>query len=538
MSNGVPHDSIYPANAAESLAKYRLIMEASSDALLFVRSDGMIVDANHGAESMYGLDRSELLSMTIWDLRAPDTHSHIGIQMNVAMTSGAAFETMHRRKDGSLLAVEVSSRGASLMGVPVLLSVVRDVSRRKRQESIQTLLSEIDQLLRRDDSLESALAHVCEGLSGVLELPLLWIGLKVPDGSVLVKARGGPYGHMVESLAVRWDKTTGGTGPTGEALRTGRAQLVSLETAVPEQPWWPSVQELGLRHALIVPIVCRAEVLGTVSLYSRRPEGFPDDAVGLAQHFADHLGLMLIEARERDQIRLQTAALNAAANAIVIVDTAGRITWANEAFSVLTGYTADEVIGQNPRILKSGLTADSVFADLWSTIVAGNIWTGELMNRRKDGTIYVDQQTITPVRGSSGEITHFVGIKLDGTEKRQQEEHLRYLANHDPLTGFQNRRGFLELLNRRRGNPDELNALLMIDLDNFKLINDTFGHAAGDTALLTVAGVIRRFLRQSDCTARYGGDEFAVLLHGVNEDGAVGVAERIRRALQTSRVGE
>lgn len=538
LSRMVSPDSPGRVGAADSLAKYQLIMETSNDAILFVGVDGAILDANRTAESMYGYTRDELLGLAIRDLRAPDTHSVLHLQMQQALTEGMTFETHHRRRDGTIIAVEVSSRGAALLGSPVLLSVVRDISRRKIRESIQDLLYQTDQLLRGDEPLESGLAQVCEELARTFALPLLWIGLKQPDGSVHVKARGGPYSHLVEPLQVRWDTTIGGSGPTGEALRTGRVQLVSLESALPEQPWWPLVQELGLRDTLSVPMVCRAEVIGAISLYSRRNHAFDDEATGLIGHFAQQLGVMLVEATERDQLRLQTAALNAAANAIVITDAAGCITWTNHAFTKLTGYAVEEAIGQNPRLLKSGLMGDDVFAHLWSTILAGNTWSGELLNKRKDGTIYVDQQTITPVRDSSGSITHFIAIKLDGTERRRQSDHLRYLANHDSLTGLLNRRGFLEELHHfvNEGGGAGVNALLIMDLDRFKVINDTFGHAAGDTALLTAAGVLRKSLRQSDCAARYGGDEFAILLRSVTEQQAVEIAERVRQALQTSEI--
>lgn len=231
---------------------------------------------------------------------------------------------------------------------------------------------------------------------------------------------------------------------------------------------------------------------------------------------------------------LQT--LNAVGNGIAIVDSSGRFIWVNLAFTQLTGYTADEVIGQNPRILKSGFVSDAVYKDLWSTITAGRVWTGDLINRRRDGTIYIDHQTITPVRGDSGEISHYFVIRSDETERRQREEHLRFLSTHDSLTGLLNRRGFIEELERHAledASPGT-RALLMIDLDHFKTFNDAYGQAAGDSALVAVAGAIRGMLRSGDQAGRVGGDQFAVLLTQATEDEAMAMAVQLRRSFHVA----
>lgn len=129
-----------------------------------------------------------------------------------------------------------------------------------------------------------------------------------------------------------------------------------------------------------------------------------------------------------EDLRLKSAALESAANGIVITDIKGIIEWVNPAFTTLTGYTSDEAKGRNQRDLINSSQHDKAFyKDLWATILGGNVWHGELINRRKDGTIYIEEQTITPVRGTSGEITHFVGIKQDVTQRKQAEEALRQL---------------------------------------------------------------------------------------------------------------
>jgi diguanylate cyclase (GGDEF)-like protein/PAS domain S-box-containing protein len=239
--------------------------------------------------------------------------------------------------------------------------------------------------------------------------------------------------------------------------------------------------------------------------------------------------------RFEQQMRLQATALGTAANAIVITDRHGVITWVNPAFTRLTGYTASEAIGQTSRILKSGVHDAAYYEALWSTVLGGGVWQSEQVNRRKDGSLYTEEQTITPVRDDWGQITHFVDIKQDISERKQNEQRLSYLASHDTLTGLPNRhaleRALEQAVARARRGPT--GALLFLDLDNFKLVNDTLGHAAGDQLLVALSQVLMERLRDGDILARIGGDEFAVLLEHATLGEAREVAERLRDSVDS-----
>ena len=137
-------------------------------------------------------------------------------------------------------------------------------------------------------------------------------------------------------------------------------------------------------------------------------------------------------AQIESRLQLQTLALQAAANGIIITDDAGQIEWANPAFAAMTGYAVDEIMGQTPRFLKSGKQADAFYRSMWETIVAGYVWSGEVVNRRKDGSLYVEEQTITPVLDENGKPAHFIAIKHDITGRRQAEDELR--RRHQELT--------------------------------------------------------------------------------------------------------
>ena len=364
-----------------------------------------------------------------------------------------------------------------------------------------------------------------------------------------------------------------------------------------------------------------------------------------------------------ERLRLQAAALGSAANSIVITDPKGTILWTNPAFSELTGYAAEEAWGRNPNLLKSGKQDKAIYANLWKTITAGKIWHGEIINRRKDGSLYTEEMTVTPVRTDSGEITHFVGIKQDITarkliehalqqaeqkyrsifedavvgifqttpegrflsvnralaqmygygspeqfmaevtdvtrqlfvdpnhygevtqlleqhgvasnveseifckdgnkkwilanvravrgadgkilrregtiqditERKAAEGQVQFLAYYDALTGLPNRTLFQDRLakalasaRRRR----EKVAVVFLDLDRFKTINDSLGHSVGDLFLKKVAERLKKFVREQDTVARLGGDEFVVVLTGVKDpaDAAV-AADRIMQEM-------
>ena len=242
----------------------------------------------------------------------------------------------------------------------------------------------------------------------------------------------------------------------------------------------------------------------------------------------------LAAARARDH--LLVSALEAVGNGVIITDTEARIEWANTAFETLTGFQPDEALGRRAgELVKSGQQDQQFYSDMWNTILAGEVWRGEVVNRRKDGSLYDEELTISPVKDESGVILRFVGVKHDITERKQSEERTRHLAQYDVLTDLPNRALLSDRLQQAitaaRRDKTGL-ALMLIDLDKFKPINDTLGHDVGDLLLKEVARRIQACVRESDTVARIGGDEFVVLLRTVaHEPDAKAVAEKIRHEL-------
>ena len=200
---------------------------------------------------------------------------------------------------------------------------------------------------------------------------------------------------------------------------------------------------------------------------------------------------------------------------VVITDPEGVILDVNQAFCRISGYTSKEIIGQNPRLLKSGIHSPEFYAVMWQSLIAKGHWSGEIANRRKDGSIFSVLLTISSVRDYGGEIRHFVALHTDISALKDHQQQLEKLAHYDPLTGLPNRKLFDDRLQQAMAHchrNDQHLAVAYIDLDGFKSINDNFGHAAGDHLLKTIAATMKKSLRESDTIARFGGDEFVVIL--------------------------
>ncbi len=225
----------------------------------------------------------------------------------------------------------------------------------------------------------------------------------------------------------------------------------------------------------------------------------------------------------------------------LITNRQGEILYVNPVFSTLTGYSLDELKGQTPRVFKSPNTPLLIHQDLWNTISAGKPWRGELCNRRKSGGEYWESIVINPIKNDAGEITHYVGVWQDITVRRRNDENilnekaaLERQSRTDDLTGLYNRRHiFIELEREveravRYGRP--LSGM-MIDIDDFKKINDTYGHIVGDQVVQTFARILEDSIRGIDILGRYGGDEFLLILPETSLDEAQSVAERIRSSV-------
>jgi diguanylate cyclase (GGDEF)-like protein/PAS domain S-box-containing protein len=238
---------------------------------------------------------------------------------------------------------------------------------------------------------------------------------------------------------------------------------------------------------------------------------------------------------DRRQALFAAHIFNHCDQAILITDRNNRIVAANEAFTEMTGYGREEVIGLDPKLLSSGHTSREVYKNMWKSIRAEGLWQGELWDRRKDGGVFPKQMTVSVLRDRLGDIEYYVASFADATHFKKTQERINFIAYHDALTGLPNRLYLQEYLRQSlliAQAESEQVALMLLDLDRFKAVNETHSHSLGDKLLEQAAIRLKHCVRERDLVARLGGDEFAVVLRGKEAVQAVsGLAARIRRQL-------
>lgn len=220
------------------------------------------------------------------------------------------------------------------------------------------------------------------------------------------------------------------------------------------------------------------------------------------------------------RLKILIKAIEQSPVSVIITDPRGVIQYVNPKFTQLMGYSLEEAVGQTPRILKGGFLTRDFYKDMWDTIQGGREWHGLFHNRTKGGDLVWELASISPIRDDFGVVTHFVGVKEDITELKRLQDQMAHMAHHDQLTGLPNRFLFLDRLGQMLAQAkrrDTTFAVLYLDLDDFKAVNDTRGHAAGDSLLTAVAQRLLGCVRETDTVSRMGGDEFTILLADIHE---------------------
>jgi diguanylate cyclase (GGDEF)-like protein/PAS domain S-box-containing protein len=244
-----------------------------------------------------------------------------------------------------------------------------------------------------------------------------------------------------------------------------------------------------------------------------------------------------VSERRQAEARLRQAAkvFESTTEGVVITDLGGKVLAVNHAFGEITGYGAEEALGQNPRMLKSGRHDSAFYQAMWASILKTGSWQGEIWNRRKNGETYPEWLTINTVLDEQRQAVNYVGVFTDISQLKRSEAQLEHMAHHDPLTDLPNRLLLIARLDhamQRAQRDGTAVAVLFVDLDRFKTVNDSLGHPVGDRLLQEVARVLAHCVRAEDTVARLGGDEFVVMLEGLSDtDFASGVAQKILAAL-------
>ncbi|MBY0573010.1 MAG: EAL domain-containing protein [Undibacterium sp.] len=330
-----------------------------------------------------------------------------------------------------------------------------------------------------------------------------------------------------------------GVGSCGHTMYSGTRTIVD---DIATHPYWRNFKILaesaGLAACWSQPIrASNNQILGAFAVYHPSPTKPESAQLQLLEMSAHFLSIAIERERAEVSLRKLSQAVEQSPNIIIITDTDAHIEYVNAAFIAKTGQTLVQVQGKRPSVLQSDRNPLFTYEEIWDKLRHGESWQGELVNRYMDGEEYTELAHISPVRDADGKVTHFLSVQEDISDKKRTEERIQYLAHYDVLTGLPNRvlleeRAHISLAAAKRKSIPL--TLMFFDLDHFKNINDSLGHSIGDNLLAELANRLLATLREGDTISRLGGDEFILVLPGVDELGAEHVAEKLLRTLSQS----
>ena len=280
-----------------------------------------------------------------------------------------------------------------------------------------------------------------------------------------------------------------------------------------------SKQELltlfNINSLLILPIFVQGKWWGFLGIGNEQNEVLASTYTEMLSTAASVIGSAINNTRNIKTLQMSSAVLEHTMDGVLVTNADNQIVHVNDAFLKITGYTREFALGKNPKVLKSGNHDKQFYQKMWDQLERENCWQGEITNRTKDGEIYIEWLSINTIRNSQGKIENYIGIFSDVTHQRKDVQEYTYLATHDPLTKLSNRLLLNDRLDHAIHHASRFGkciSLIFCDLDDFKPINDTYGHNVGDEILKRVANYLKQTLRKEDTICRFGGDEFVILI--------------------------
>jgi len=398
-----------------------------------------------------------------------------------------------------------------------------------------------DVIVRESDEVR-LLNEVCRIIANHVAFKLVWVGMVEADGWVRAVAASQPNSTFLRNIKVSIDETLPeGCGAMGAAIREGAPKIFNDFLNEPStRPWQAMAATENINASAAFPLMRGGYCIGAIAVYSTEQDYFTLDLINLMHGLTDDLSYAL-DNFDREKLRLKAehelriaAAAFESQEGILVTDADNNILRVNKSFTELTGYSADEIIGKPAGILKSGRQDSAFYADMWESINRDKYWQGEIWNKRKNGVIYPEWLCITAITDPEGKVTNYVATFTDISQRKADEQRIKDLAYYDSLTKLPNRTLLFDRLNLAL-NASHRNkthgALMFLDLDNFKTLNDTLGHDRGDQLLVEVGRRLQSCVREVDTVARLGGDEFVVMLECLDE-------QEIEAAIQAHAIAE
>lgn len=273
---------------------------------------------------------------------------------------------------------------------------------------------------------------------------------------------------------------------------------------------------------LILPIFVKEKWWGFLGIGNTIKDPMHATDIEMLSTVSSIIGSAINNRNNLQSLEMSSAVFKHTMDGVLITNTDNRIIHINHAFTNITGYAPSDVLGKDPKLLKSGTHTKHFYQQMWDKLSTEGYWQGEITNRKKNGEIYIEWLSINAIKDNLGHTEKYIGIFSDVTHQRKDAHEQAYLATHDPLTGLYNRLLFTDRLEHAIEHAERFDkcfAVIFCDLDNFKPINDTYGHSVGDEVLKHIANIMKQALRKNDTVCRYGGDEFVILIEELKEFG-------------------
>ena len=535
--------------------KFRAVSASAQDGIIVIDDEGCITYWNAAAEHIFGYSQNEVMGKELHPLLAPErflpSHRQGFSQFRTTGEGAAVGKTLELaavRKSGIEFPIELSLSTAKFDNRMHAIGIVRDITDRKQtvadlerlNRALRTI-SRCNEVLVHASNENDLLQEMCHTIVENGQYCLAWVGYKEFDDAKSVQpvARFGVDEGYLDHASITWANVERGLGPTGTAVRDGAVQVNHNFATNPQLgPWRDEALKRGFAASIALPLVDESRTYGALTIYASEPDAFDAQEVNLLMELANDLAFGISAARiraERDRalkdLQLSAKVFDGSKEGILVTDGQRNILAVNQSFTTITGYVAEEVLGRNPNVIKSDRHDNSFFANMWASINQTGHWMGEIWNRRKNGEVFPVLQSISAIRDQAGLVTNYIGFFADITYSKESEERIRHLTQYDALTGLANRSLLVDRLEQaivHAGRTGRLVAVIILDIDRIKLINDSLGHVAGDIVLKQVADRLSVYIRPGDTVARLGGDEFMLVMSDLaHENDAVNLARKL-----------
>lgn len=448
--------------------QYRAVFEAVNDAMLIIHPEqDQILDCNPLAEEILGYSQTELLSVCpSKELHRTNTEVYEAFMERVITEGeGRTDNLVCTTKEGREIEAEVSASTLDEQDRTRVVLSIRDISERRKQarlvESQRDQLAKLNRINRTLHETTRAVVEassrvdlessVCQNLSDSEAYQFAWIGERAEETArVEPRSTGGAAKEYLDRVSVTTDKTEAGQGPTGQAFETLSVCTVQDVSTAPEMaPWREPLSEFNVRATAAVPIHYDGEVFGILNLYTYRENAFIGEERDILADLGNTIGRAIADIRSRKEAQIFQQAVEHAGHAVYITEPDGTIKYANSAFGEITGYDSEEAIGQNPRILKSDAHDKEFYRDLWQTVLSGETWENEIVNRHKNGRRQYIDLTISPISMGADNIDYFVAVNTEITQQRRRQQQLQVLyrvLRHNLRNELNVIEGYAELL--------------------------------------------------------------------------------------------